>query len=45
DQKIMTERGQEGIKKTMENLKFLKPAIREKIIKRMQRMAAKRKGT
>ncbi|KKK46020.1 MAG: 2,5-dichloro-2,5-cyclohexadiene-1,4-diol dehydrogenase, partial [Candidatus Lokiarchaeum sp. GC14_75] len=25
DQKIMTERGQEGIKKTMENLKFLKP--------------------
>ena len=43
DQKIMTERGQEGIKKTMENLKFLKPEIREKIIKRMQRMAAKRK--
>ena len=45
DQKIMTERGQEGIKKTMENLKFLKPEIREKIIKRMQRMAAKRKET
>jgi len=45
DQKIITERGQEGFKKTMEDLKFLKPEIREKIIKRMQKQAARSKET
>jgi len=45
DQKIITERTQEGIKKIMEDLKYIKPEIREKIIKRMQRFAARRNET
>ncbi len=45
DQKIITERAQEGIKKTMEDLKYIKPEIREKIIKRIQRFVAKRNET
>ena len=45
DQKIIAERVQEGIKKTMEDLKYIKPEIREKIIKRMQRFAARRNET
>lgn len=45
DQKIITERAQEGIKKIMEDLKYIKPEIREKIIKRMQRFAARRNET
>lgn len=45
DQKIITERTQESIKKIMEDLKYIKPEIREKIIKRMQRFAAKRNET
>ena len=45
DQKIITERAQEGIKKTMEDLKYIKPEIREKIIKRIQRFAARRNET
>jgi NAD(P)-dependent dehydrogenase (short-subunit alcohol dehydrogenase family) len=35
DQKIIRERTQEGIKKTLENLQYLKPELREKILKRM----------
>jgi len=45
DHKIITERAQEGIKKTMEDLKYIKPEIREKIIKRIQRFVAKRNET
>ncbi|MBA7645722.1 3-phenylpropionate-dihydrodiol/cinnamic acid-dihydrodiol dehydrogenase [subsurface metagenome] len=45
DQKIITERAQEGIKKIMEDLKYIKPEIREKIIKRMQKFAARRNET
>ena len=39
DQKILTERIQEGFKKVMEDLKYMKPEIRDKVIKRMQKMA------
>jgi NAD(P)-dependent dehydrogenase (short-subunit alcohol dehydrogenase family) len=39
DQKILTERAQEGMKKMMEDLKFMKPEIRDKVIRRLQRMA------
>jgi len=39
DQKILTERAQEGMKKIMEDLKFMKPEIRDQVIKRLQRMA------
>jgi len=39
DQKILTERAQEGLKKVMEDLKYMKPEIREKVIKRLQKMA------
>jgi NAD(P)-dependent dehydrogenase (short-subunit alcohol dehydrogenase family) len=39
DQKILSERAQEGMKKIMEDLKFMKPEIREKVIRRLQRMA------
>ena len=39
DQKILTERAQEGMKKVMEDLKYMKPEIREKVIKRLQKMA------
>jgi len=41
DQKIITERAQEGLKKVMEDLKYMKPEIREKVIKRLQKMAPK----
>ena len=41
DQKIITERGQEGLKKVMEDLKYMKPEIRDKVIKRLQKMAPK----
>ena len=39
DQKIITERAQEGFAKIMEDLKYMKPEIREKVIKRLQKMA------
>ncbi|MHA2122632.1 MAG: SDR family NAD(P)-dependent oxidoreductase [Promethearchaeota archaeon] len=42
DQKILTQRAQEGFMKMMEDLKYVKPEIREKIMKRMQKMAAGR---
>jgi len=42
DQKIMINGIQEGAQKSMEQLKFLKPEIRERITKRMQRMAERR---
>lgn len=45
DQKMLTERAQEGMKKFMEDLKYIKPEIRERIIKRMQRDAARRNET
>ena len=45
DQKIMTKRLQEGIQKTMKDMKYLKPELREKIIKRMQKMATRMKKT
>ncbi len=35
DQKIIRERAQEGIKKTLEDLQYLKPELRQKILKRM----------
>jgi hypothetical protein len=42
DQKILAQRAQEGMMKMMEDLKYMKPEIREKITKRMQRMAQRR---
>jgi NAD(P)-dependent dehydrogenase (short-subunit alcohol dehydrogenase family) len=39
DQKLMIERIQEGAQKSMEQLKYMKPEIRERILKRMQAMA------
>lgn len=39
DQNMMIEKIQEGAEKTMEQLKYMKPEIRERIMKRMQRMA------
>jgi hypothetical protein len=42
DQKILTQRAQEGMMKMMEDLKYMKPEIREKVTKRMQRMAQRR---
>jgi len=35
DRKILTERAQEGMKKTLENIKYLKPELQDKIRKRM----------
>jgi len=42
DQKIFHEMVQEGVQKSMEQLKYLKPELRERITKRMQRMAERR---
>lgn len=42
DQKIMAERVQEGLKKFREDLKYVTPELREKLIKRMTRLAAGR---
>jgi NAD(P)-dependent dehydrogenase (short-subunit alcohol dehydrogenase family) len=42
DQKIITEKAQEGIKKMMEDLKFMKPEVRERVVRRLQRMAPQR---
>ena len=42
DQKILAQRAQEGMMKMMEDLKYMKPEIREKVTKRMQRMAQRR---
>ncbi|MBY8989253.1 MAG: glucose 1-dehydrogenase [Candidatus Lokiarchaeota archaeon] len=38
DLKIVTERVQDGFKKVMDDLKFMKPEIRDKVIKRLQKM-------
>jgi len=42
DQKIIVQKIQEGAAKTLEQLKFMKPEIRERIMKRMQKMAERR---
>lgn len=42
DQKIFMQRAQEGYMKTMEDLKYMKPEIQERIRKRMLRMAEMR---
>jgi len=42
DQKILFSRMQEGAGKAMENMKYLKPELREQEIKRMQKLAKKR---
>ena len=42
DQNMMIEKIQEGAEKTMEQLKYLKPEVRERIMKRMQRMGERR---
>ncbi|MHA2186105.1 MAG: SDR family NAD(P)-dependent oxidoreductase [Promethearchaeota archaeon] len=42
DQKMITELIQEGAQKAAENLKYIKPEIRERILKREQRVAERR---
>ncbi len=42
EQKIINSRIQEGAQKAIEDLKYLKPEIRERIMKRMQKMAERR---
>ncbi len=41
DQKIMNSRIQEGTKKFIDDMKYLKPEIRERMAKRMQKLAKK----
>lgn len=43
DQEKISQKFQEGVGKTLEDLKYLKPEIRERIMKRMQKMAERRK--
>jgi NAD(P)-dependent dehydrogenase (short-subunit alcohol dehydrogenase family) len=41
DQKIVTSKIQEGAMKTIGDMKYLKPEVREKMLKRMQKLAKK----
>lgn len=43
EQQIITSRMEEGAQKAMEDLKYMKPEIRERIVKRMQKMVERRK--